>query len=136
MPPEEEWETGTIPMGECVEIPPCGEGRTYLNVHWAPMCVSPMVEADCPKGLTYKGEINECVFENTCPEGMWNIEGTCMPDSCEMVSADLVQHDAFMVCMCPENHHWDIAASACSMNLECSDSEYYSNRTDTCILKP
>ena len=33
-PPEEEWESGTMPMGECVEIPPCGEGRTYLNVHW------------------------------------------------------------------------------------------------------
>ena len=68
-PPEEEWEAGTMPTGECVEIPPCGEGRVYMNINWMPMCVTPMVEADCPVGTTYKGDTNECVFVNTCVVG-------------------------------------------------------------------
>jgi len=34
-------------MGYCVEIPPCGEGRVYMNIDWMPMCVTPLTEENC-----------------------------------------------------------------------------------------
>lgn len=80
-----------MPLGRCVENPPCGVGRYFHTERRA--CLDIMSDIECNVGEVYDDMRAECVLEYHCySDYEWQIEENCQSDpevTCEDLSEDL-----------------------------------------------
>ena len=126
-------------MGRCVVKPECGLGRLFQVIDNEPTCVyDARNDANCLPGETYFRPFDMCVFITPCDSDQYSLGEGCTDslERCYEVSQDLLIDEAYRLCTCPEDYHWDDMTESCVENAEIDDFEFYHRRQNEPVLKP
>ncbi len=133
-------ETATsMPMGRCVVKPECGLARTFAVIDNEPTCVFDARSDDnCLPGETYFEPFDMCAFITDCDRTQYSLGEGCTDAfvRCNELSEDLIINEAYRLCTCPEDYHWNDENSTCVENAICDDFEFYHRRDNEPQLKP